>query len=87
MALTGLLMMIAKNIGTELCRAPTPTPTQTRLDSTPPNIGIGVTIVRDWSLDGAEFKTYYTVARQTMLIEFIYIMPLLVNNLVETALI
>ena len=28
LALTGLLMMIAKNIGTELCRAPTPTPTQ-----------------------------------------------------------
>ena len=62
LALTGLLMMIAKNIGTELCRAPTPTPTQTRLDSTPPNIGIGVTIVRDWSLNGAEFKTHYPVA-------------------------
>ena len=61
---------------------------------------------RGWSLDGAEFKTYYPVARQfvlvlyvnckalnltlkslTLSIEFIYIMPLLVNDRVETTLI
>ena len=40
----------------EVCRAPTPTPTQTGLDSTTPNIGAGVAIGRGWSLDGAEFK-------------------------------
>ena len=43
----------------EVCRAPTPTPTQTGLDSTTPNIGAGVAIGRGWSLDGAEFKAYY----------------------------
>ena len=86
-----------------MCRAPTPTPTQTGLDSTTPNIGVGVAIGRGWSLDGAEFKAYYLVAgqfvlvlyvnctalnltlkSQTMSIEFIYIMPLLVNDRVET---
>ena len=91
---------------TEVCRAPTPTPTQTGLDSTTPNIGAGVAIGRGWSLDGAEFKAYYPVTRQfvlvlyvdctalnltlkslTMSIEFIYIMPLLVNDRVETTLI
>ena len=91
---------------TEVCRAPTPTPTQTGLDSTTPNIGAGVAIGRGWSLDGAEFKAYYLVALQfvlvlyvdctalnltlkslTMSIEFIYIMPLLVNDRVETTLI
>ena len=90
----------------EVCRAPTPTPTQTGLDSTTPNIGAGVAIGRGWSLDGAEFKAYYSVTRQfvlilyvdctalnltlkswTMSIEFIYIMPLLVNDRVKTTLI
>ena len=89
-----------------MCRAPTPTPTQTGLDSTTPNIGAGVAIGRGWSLDGAEFKAYYSVTRQfvlilyvdcmalnlilnsrTVSIEFIYIMPLLVNDRVETTLI
>ena len=90
-----------------MCRAPTPTPTQTGLDSTTPNIGAGVAIGRGWSLDGAEFKAYYSVTRQfvlvlyvdctalnltliksqTMSIEFIYILHLLVNDRVETTLI
>ena len=93
-------------LSSEVCRAPTPTPTQTGLDSTTPNIGAGVAIGRGWSLDGAEFKAYYSVTRQfvlilyvdctalnltlkslTMSIEYIYIMPLLVNDRVETTLI
>ena len=100
-----LFLPTAGNV-TEVCRAPTPTPTQTGLDSTTPNIGVGVAIGRGWSLDGAEFKAYYPVTRQfvlvlyvdctalnltlksqTMSIEFIYIMPLLVNDRVETTLI
>ena len=47
----------------EVCRAPTPTPTQTGLDSTTPNIGAGVAIGRGWSLDGAEFKAYMLTVR------------------------
>ena len=54
-----------------MCRAPTPTPTQTGLDSTTPNIGAGVAIGRGWSLDGAEFKAYYLVARQFVLVLYV----------------
>ena len=55
----------------EVCRAPTPTPTQTGLDSTTPNIGAGVAIGRGWSLDGAEFKAYYLVVRQFVLVLYV----------------
>ena len=54
-----------------MCRAPTPTPTQTGLDSTTPNIGAGVAIGRGWSLDGAEFKAHYLVARQFVLVLYV----------------
>ena len=72
-------------LAAEVCRAPTPTPTQTGLDSTTPNIGAGVTIGRGWSLDGAEFKA--SSLQKPMSIECIYIKPLLVNDRVETTLI
>ena len=84
-------------------QGPDPDTNPDRVGQYNPNIGAGVAIGRGWSLDGAEFKAYYLVARQfilvlyvnytalnltlksqTMSIEFIYIMPLLVNNLVES---
>ena len=69
---TSTLIGVKKSFpNSEVCRAPTPTPTQTGLDSTTPNIGAGVAIGRGWSLDGAEVKAYYSVTRQFVLILYV----------------
>ena len=54
-----------------MCRAPTPPPTPTGLDSRTPNIGAGVASGRGWSLDGAEFKAYYPVTRPFVLVLYV----------------